>query len=127
MSAHRQRRITPVSGKAAVAIAALAILSLVGAGTYAAIHMLHARGGSDHTAEFGFVQETVKAKIEGTAYFHPIEEASFETAEDGKLRVTGEVNVMAPNGTFARYSYTVVMHQGPDGNWIADDVSIVPV
>lgn len=126
MSAHRRRRTTPVSGRAAM-IAALAILLLVGAGIYAAIHALRARGSSDRTLEFGAVQEAIKGKLESAAYFPPMEEASFENTEDGKIRVTGEVDAVSSSGRSSRYSYTVVLSMDPDGNWIAGDVSLVPI
>lgn len=126
MSARQRRRTIPVSGKA-VMIGALLILLLVGAGVYAAVHLLHRGAGPDRTAQYGAVQEFVKAKFGGATYFTPLEETSFQPTEDGKLRVTGEVDVVSPGGPSTRYAYTVVMHQGPDGDWQADEVSLVPV
>jgi len=105
----------------------LAILVVVGAGVFATMHIMGTREGSDRAVEFCFVQETVKAKLQGTTLFPPIEEASFETTEDGKLQVIGKVSVMSSSGRSSRYSYTVVIYKAGGDTWVAASASVVPI
>ena len=126
MSAVQHRRRTPNPAKA-LAITASVLLVLLGAGIYGTVRYLRSGDDSDRTVAFAAVQEFVKTKAGFSGRFSSIDETSFQSAEDGKMRVIGEMDVVSPEGRGSRYSYTVLMHKGPDGNWIADDVSLVPV
>jgi hypothetical protein len=125
MSAHRRRRKSPASDWTVV-IVGISITLLVGGAVYA-VHSMRSHADPAHTAEIGAAQEMVKAKFGSAGRFAPLEETSFTPIEDGKFRVSGEVDVISPNGSAARYFYTVIMHRSDGGSWMPDDVSLVPI
>src|ERR1035438_2104982 len=119
-----RRRRDPVSRRA-IAVNELAVVLLVAAGAYAVYHWGFGGGGSDHLSEIGGAQDLVRQKVGSGAHFEPVEETSVENLDGEKVRVSGTVDVVNPNGTGARYSYSVIMHRNPDGEWVGDDVSLI--
>jgi|SRR5579863_1793657 len=125
MSARAHHSTSRVSGLAIVVIG-LVIVLLVGT-SLVAIHFARAGGDSDHASDIGAAQDMVKGKFGATAVFGPIAETSYEATADGQVKVSGSVHVVASSGTSSNYSYTVLMHRNPDGEWVADDISLIPI
>jgi len=119
-------RRRPLPPAVALGILGLVLVGLVSAAVYG-IRMLRPHGDSQHLADIGAAQEMVTTKLGPGGRFAPVEETSFELLDNGRAKVSGEVDMIAQSGSVARYFYTVLMRRSPDGQWVADDVSIVPI
>jgi hypothetical protein len=126
MPRNRHHRRQPLSGETLGLIAAVIVLA-VAAG--AGIVYIFQSGDSDpgHRDEIAAAQDLVRAKLGGQIYFRGADETSFESLEDGKVHVSGTLDVMPPDGRTISYSYSVRMHLDSDAGWITDDISLVPL
>ena len=58
--------------------------------------------------------------------FSDAAETNIENLPGGKYRVSGWVDAIAETGGVARQSYSCTLYQNANGDWLADDVTIVP-
>ena len=108
-------------------MAGLAVVVGVG-GILGALHFATGPTNNTDTEIVGAAQDFARAKVSGNAHFAPLAETAVETLSDGRVKVSGTVDVVAPSGNSATYSYTVFMRPGMDpGTWIVDDVSLIPL
>lgn len=109
-----------------LALIAAGIVVLLGAVT-GGLYLLN-NGNSDVTATIGTAHSFVTAKFQaGAMHFGPTAETSVVNEADGSVKVSGNVDVVLADGHSQRYAYTVTMHRGPDGDWIGDDVNLLPM
>ena len=108
-------------------LAGLAVLVGVG-GILGALHFATRGVESSESDIVGAAQTFATAKLAGTPHFAPLAETAVENLSDGRVKVSGTVDVVTPSGNSATYSYTVFMRPGMDeGTWIVDDVSLIPL
>ena len=126
MRPNRHHRRHPLSSGTLGLTAMLVVLAIAaGAGVRYFFHSDD--NDSDHRDEIATAQDAVRAKLAGQIYFHAAEETSFEALQNGKVHISGTVDVLPPNGRTISYGYTVIMHLEPDNGWITDDVGLVPL
>jgi hypothetical protein len=58
--------------------------------------------------------------------FSGADETSIVEESNGKFLVRGWVDLMAEDGRSSRQSYSVVLHRSADGEWIANDIMVIP-
>jgi hypothetical protein len=58
--------------------------------------------------------------------FSDANETSIVEESNGKFLVRGWVDLMSEDGRSTRQSYSVVLHRSVDGEWIANDIMVIP-
>ena len=124
----RHHRPPALRRKDKLAVAGVAIVGLAVAGAVMMAVMRSQAGTVSREGEIKVAQGFVQDQFQATAHFRPMEEISFKVLdeEDEKVQVSGRMQVVDGEGHRANYSYSVIMHRNPDGEWVADDVSVLP-
>jgi hypothetical protein len=60
------------------------------------------------------------------AAFCPPDEAVVEAFPDGRLRVSGWVDLMGQDGKTERQSFSVVVHRDAGNQWVGESVIVTP-
>lgn len=111
-----------------LAVAGVAIVGLAVAGAVMMAVMRSRASTVSREGEIKVAQGFVQDQFEATAHFRPMEEVSYKVLdqEDDKVQVSGRVQVVDGQGHLGNYSYSVTMHRNPDGEWVSDEVSVLP-
>ena len=58
--------------------------------------------------------------------FSDAQETSIVEESNGKFLVRGWVDLIAENGRMTRQSYSCVLHMDNNGQWVANDILVIP-
>ena len=114
-----QRRVTVWLLSAVTAV----ILGAVGL----ALYVMAQPTGPVFTDEINGAEQLVRGQLpsEVDVHFSDAAETTVEALAGDRYRVSGWVDLVTHEGADERDAYVCVMHQGAEGDWIADEVNMV--
>ncbi|MEO8592399.1 MAG: hypothetical protein ABI759_03685 [Candidatus Solibacter sp.] len=124
----RRRHKRPVNGRWPLIAICLFAVALLAAGMSAYRTQKTAANLPGPPAEILAGRQIIRQNIrnEFQSSFSPAEETVLEHLPEDKVRVSGWVDVMLPDGLSDRQNFSVVIFRNVAGDWVGEKVTILP-